>query len=327
MDERIIRYCQGNLSKEEQDALLKQAYQEPVLKSRIIEFQHLHSLFEMGEGNADLQQGKEKYTYFEKQLNSRKRKVVLGMFYRYAAILVIAFASAWMLASFYFAGNQKGQGEVIAYRQELKVPPGQRAELTLPDGTKVWLNAGSTLSYPSVFQKERKVSLSGEGFFEVARNEQVPFIVSTGTIDVKVLGTKFNVFCYPGSDFASVYLQEGSVKAYFPDSEVKGVILSPDQYLVQKGSALSLETMDPENLLWREGIYSFRKQKMGSIIKKLELYYDVKIIVKDKEILEYEYVGKFRQRDGVLEILRLIQRIHKFNISKDDTLNQIVLSK
>jgi len=85
--------------------------------------------------------------------------------------------------------------------------------------------------------------------------------------------------------------------------------------------------MDPDELLWREGIYTFKRQKLGRIIEKLELYYDVKIVVKDPEILDYEYVGKFRQRDGVMEILHLIQRIHNFKIKKNDELNQIVLSK
>ena len=85
--------------------------------------------------------------------------------------------------------------------------------------------------------------------------------------------------------------------------------------------------MDPDELLWREGIYTFKRQKLGRIIEKLELYYDVKIVVKDPEILDYEYVGKFRQRDGVMEILHLIQRIHNFKIKKNDELNQIILSK
>ncbi|WP_278623492.1 FecR domain-containing protein [Parabacteroides gordonii] len=327
MDERIIKYCQGVLPKQEQDQLLKEAYNKPELKSQIIGYQHLHSLLELVPEKIDAQQGSESYAGFRRLVNSRKRRVWLISFSRYAAILVIAFVSAWMLASYYFAGNLSRQQKLIAFQQELVVPPGQRAELTLPDGTKVWLNAGSKLSYPSFFEKERKVFLSGEGFFDVAKNEKVPFIVSTGTIDVKALGTQFNVFCYPGSDYIGVYLQQGSVKAYFPSLESEGVVLSPEQYLVQKGKRLELSTKDLDELLWRQGIYTFKRQKLGSIIKKLELYYDVKIIVKDPEILNYEYVGKFRQRDGVLEILRLIQRIHKFNIKKDDELNQIVLSK
>lgn len=327
MDERIIKYCQGVLPKQEQDQLLKEAYNDPELKSQIIDYQHLHSMLELVPEKADSLQGREKYRYFRRLVDSQKRKVWLISFGRYAAILVIAFVSAWMLASYYFSGNSMEQQELIAFQQELVVPAGQRAKITLPDGTKVWLNAGSQLSYPSFFTKERKVFLTGEGFFDVAKNEKAPFIVSTRTIDVKALGTQFNVFSYPESDYTSVYLQRGSVKAYFPTSETEGVILSPEQYLVQRGKEMQLSTMDPDELLWREGIYTFKKQKLGSIIKKLELYYDVKIIVKDQEILNYEYVGKFRQRDGVLEILRLIQRIHKFNIKKDDELNQIVLSK
>lgn len=327
MDERIIKYFQGILSEQEQDLLLKEAYNDPELKSQLIEYQNLYSLLELVPEKADLQEGYEKYGNFKKLLNYQKRKVWLISFSRYAAILMIAFVSAWMLASYYFGGNITGQQELIAFQQELVVPPGQRAELTLPDGTKVWLNAGSKLSYPSFFEKERKVFLSGEGFFNVAKNENVPFVVSTRTIDVKALGTKFNVFSYPESDYTGVYLQEGKVKAYFPSSETDGVVLSPDQYLIQKGKRLELATMDPDELLWREGIYTFKKQKLGNIIKKLELYYDVKILVKDPEILDYEYVGKFRQRDGVMEILHLIQRIHNFKIKKNDELNQIVLSK
>lgn len=327
MDERIIKYCQGVLPKQEQDQLLKEAYNKPELKSQIIGYQHLHSLLELVPEKIDAQQGSESYAGFRRLVNSRKRRVWLISFSRYAAILVIAFVSAWMLASYYFAGNLSRQQELIAFQQELVVPPGQRAELTLPDGTKVWLNAGSKLSYPSFFGKERKVFLSGEGFFNVSKNEKVPFIVSTRTIDVKALGTQFNVLCYPESNYTGVYLQEGSVKAYFPSSEAEGVIISPEQYLVQKGKQLVLSTMDPDELLWREGIYTFKRQKLGRIIEKLELYYDVKIVVKDPEILDYEYVGKFRQRDGVMEILHLIQRIHNFKIKKNDELNQIVLSK
>lgn len=327
MDERIIKYCQGDLSKNEQDELLKEAYNDPTLKSQIIDYQHLHSLLELTPERINLQQGRNNYNSFKGIVSFRKLTSLLTSFSRYAAIIIIAFASAWMLASHYFSRNTTIQQELIAFQQELVVPAGQRAELTLPDGTKVWLNAGSKLSYPSFFEKERKVFLSGEGFFDVAKNKKVPFIVSTRTIDVKALGTQFNVFSYPESDFTSVYLQQGSVKAYFPSSEAEGIQLSPEQYLIQEGKQLKLSTMDPDDLLWREGLYTFKKQKLRNIIKKLELYYDVKIIVKDQKILDYEYVGKFRQRDGVLEILRLIQRIHKFNIKKDDELNLIVLSK
>ena len=79
--------------------------------------------------------------------------------------------------------------------------------------------------------------------------------------------------------------------------------------------------------LWRDGIYSFINEPLIDILKKLELYYDVKIIVKDQSIYNWEYTGKFRQRDGIDEILRMIQRIHKFKISKDEESNIFTLSR
>lgn len=327
MDERIIRYCEGTLPAGQQRELLEEARENPLLKAEIIDCQHLHSLLGLRTSQADRRLGKEKYDHFKKLVCSRKRRQTMLTFVRYAALFILAFLSSGILAVYFLGGDRPEEADRLAMGQELYIPPGQRGELVLPDGTKVWLNAGSRLSYPSVFEGERKVRLSGEAYFEVAKNEQMPFIVSTKTVEIKALGTRFNVFSYPGAEYASVYLKQGSVKVYFPAAESKGLLLQPEQRVVQQGNTLSRAAADPDDLLWREGIYSFKKQKLGSIIRKLELYYDVRILVRDKRILEYEYVGKFRQRDGVMEILRLIQRIHKFKIYKDDELNQIVLSE
>lgn len=325
MDEYIIKYCQGELSEDEETALLKEAYRDPDLKNLIIKYQHLYYLTKLQPAVADIPLGESKYKLFKQQMDRLARRTFILKWGRYAAIFIIALVSSWILAYYYYSPD--GEPEMIAMQQELHVPAGQRAELTLPDGSKVWLNAGSRLSYPSFFTKERKVFLSGEGFFDVAKNEKVPFIVSTQTIDIKALGTQFNVYSYPGTGRTEVYLMEGIVKSYYPAAEAEGLILSPGQLLVQEGGRFELTTMEPDRLLWREGIYVFKRQKLKDIIRQLELYYDVKIIVKDPEILEYEYVGKFRQKDGVMTILQLIQKIHKYNIEKNDDLNQITLFK
>lgn len=322
MDEQIIKYCQGKLSKDEESELLKEAYRDPSLKSRIIEYQHLHSLIGLQNAAANMGTGEVKYMEFQQQMDRWKIRRLVLKWGRYAAVLVVVVLSSWFLSYNFY---QSKSPDIVAAQQELNVPAGQRAELTLPDGTKVWLNAHSRLTYPSVFMGERRVSLSGEGFFSVAKNAEMPFIVSTQTIDVKALGTKFNVCSYPEMGRTEVYLQEGSVKTYFPETESKGLVLFPGQLLVQGGNAFDLRKMDVETLLWKEGIYVFKKQKLGNIIEKLELYFDVDIVVQDPEILDYEYVGKFRQRDGVLTILQVIQKIHKFKIEKNDELNQIVL--
>lgn len=325
MDERLIKYYHGELDKAEEEALLAEAYRTPSLKSRMIEYQHLHSLIELRKDAADFSLGKMKYQEFKWLVARRRRRFALQRWGRYAALFILAVLSSGMVAFYYFSHSSRAA--FIARPQELYVPPGQRAQLTLPDGTQVWLNAGSRLSYPSVFTDERRVFLSGEGFFTVSPDKKAPFIVSTATIDVKALGTEFNVSCYPAAGYAEVYLQQGSVKTFFPDSESAGIFLSPGQCLVQKGERMELREMDPDVLLWREGLYAFKKQKLKDILKKLELYYDVKIQVKDPEILDYEYVGKFRQRDGILTILQVVQKIHKFKIEKNDELNRITLSK
>lgn len=322
MEEKIIKYFQGDLSRSERIELLKEALSDPELKAQMIDYQHLQSLIELCPDTIDIVAGKQNYVQFIKRTVNRKRNKIFLSFMRYAAIGIVLIVSTWIVASYYFVD---GSADMIVSQQELYVPPGQRARLTLPDGSSVWLNAGSRLIYPSVFGKERRVSLSGEGFFQVAKNEEAPFIVSTHSMDVKALGTQFNVFSYPTAGYTSVYLLEGSVKAYFPDVESSGLVLASSQYLVEKAGKITLEVADQDNLLWRDGIYSFKKQRLEEILKKLELYYDVDIVIESPEIRNYEYTGKFRQRDGVLEILRVIQRIHKFKISHNEQVNKIVL--
>lgn len=325
MEKRIIKYYQRELDKKEEKALLDEAYHDSALKSRMIEYQQLFNLLDLQDAVANRELGKAKYKHFKQLADRQRRRFFIQRWGKYAAIWIISILASWMLTFYYY--SRPGQSEMIAMNQELHVPAGQRAELTLPDGSKVWLNAGSRLSYPSNFTNERRVFLSGEGYFVVAPNKEAPFIVSTSTIDVRALGTEFNVSSYPSTGNVEVYLQKGSVKTYFPDAEASGLIMLPGQCVVQNDKTLELKEMDPDILLWREGLYTFKKQKLGKIIEKLELYYDVKINVKDPEILDYEYVGKFRQRDGILKILQVIQKIHKFKIEKNEELNQITLSK
>ena len=240
----------------------------------------------------------------------------------YAAAAAILIVSVWITAVSYVDKPD----DYVAAQQEFFVPAGQRARIKLPDGTFVWLNAGSVLTYPSIFGEERKVYLKGEGFFDVAKNEKSPFIVSTGTLDIRALGTQFNVFCYPDAGLISTSLIEGSVKVYHPEDEANGVVLKPNQQLVyDRQSFQTIQMKNEDDLLWKDGIYNFKSERLESILKKLELYYDVKIVVKSPEILSYRYTGKFRQRDGVVEILRIIQKIHHFKMSENDERNIVTL--
>ena len=322
MDERISKYFQDELTKSERVKLLQEAVHDDKLKEQIIEYQNIHTLSGMAPQGTNKDAGRQSLQLFmEKQRRTVRRKYLIKSM-GYAAAVAALVVIVWITAVNYVGIPEN----YIAEQQEFFVPSGQRARLKLPDGTFVWLNAGSTLTYPSVFGKERKVYLQGEGFFDVAKNQDSPFIVSAGSLNIRALGTQFNVFCYPNVEMISTSLIEGAVKVYRPEDEVNGIVLEPNQQLIYNQKSFQMLRMqNKDDLLWKEGIYNFKSERLEEILKKLELYYDVKIIVKSPEILSYRYTGKFRQRDGVAEILRIIQKIHHFKISENEERSIITL--
>lgn len=274
----------------------------------------------------DLEAGSKAYSQLMKRRKRKLAKHYTCVAVAYAASVCLLIAGTWTIATSYSSPSPDTEQVIAAGQQELYVPAGQHARITLSDGSTVWLNAGSTLKYPSIFGKERRVFLSGEAFFHVAGRMDSPFIVSTDSVDIRALGTQFNVYSYPQKQCLNVSLLEGSVKVYQPFAEEQGTILNPKQQVYYENGKFRLENgMDEDQLLWREGIFSFKKEHLNVIIKKLEWHYDVVILVKNPAILKYEYTGKFRQRDGVIEILRIIQKIHKFKIRKEENSNRIIL--
>ncbi|MDD3556211.1 MAG: FecR domain-containing protein, partial [Proteiniphilum sp.] len=219
------------------------------------------------------------------------------------------------------------QSNATAEMNTLYVPAGQRAQLTLHDGTQVWLNARSTLTYPARFSRNRReVSVVGEAYFDVAENREKPFIVTTQQLTMEVLGTEFNVFSYPDAGYTQTALVEGSLKVSETGKKSQPVLLSPNQQVTYSDNKIRLEKLsNPEYLLWRDGIYAFENERLIDIIEKLELYYDITIKVEDPEIFNVRYTGKFRQRDGIDEILHILQKIQSFSIERDRERNLIRL--
>jgi len=268
-----------------------------------------------------------RYVRFMQRYRRRRAVRVVRLAVGYAAAVALLVLATWKVTVATLPG---GAAEAVAVEQELYVPAGQRARITLPDGSTVWLNAGSTLHYPSVFGGERRVDLTGEAFFDVSHNPGKPFVVSTSSLEITALGTQFNVYSYPGAEYASAALVDGSISVR-RQGDAQGdtqaaTVLTPNRQLVYANGRFRQEDVDKDHLLWKEGIYTFRDENLEKIIDKLELYYDVDIEVSNPQILKYRYTGKFRQRDGAMEILRIIQKIHHFRIYKDETINKITLS-
>lgn len=325
MDEQIIKYFQGELNATERLQFLRQVEADDELKRQFIEYKNMHALLHFSDQVNDKEENRQGYILFNKIIRTKKIRRIISHATGYAAAAALLILSTYWVAS----SHSDIQQPVASIENTLYVPAGQRVRLTLQDGTEVWLNSQTKLTYPALFSgKERRVTVEGEAFFDVAKNPEKPFIVSSQGVEMKVLGTKFNVYSYPGKETIQTSLLEGGLKVYFPDAESKGVTLKPEEQVTIKGNQMKIGSLPhADYFLWRDGIYSFINEPLIDILKKLELYYDVKIIVKDQSIYSWEYTGKFRQRDGIDEILHMIQRIHKFKISRDDENNIFTLSR
>ena len=208
----------------------------------------------------------------------------------------------------------------------LFVPPGQRAELTLTDGTKVWLNAKTTFTFPNKFTaNSRNVTLDGEGYFNVTKDAEKPFIVKTKKYNIKVLGTEFNVTAYSGSPVFETSLLKGAVEVISPATNDR-TYLKPNTHIYEKDGVLKKGIIEHHSyFLWKEGLICFFDEPVGKMIEKLELYYDIKIDVQNKELLKNKYSGKFRTKDGVEHVLKVLQLNNNFSYIKNNDLNLITI--
>ena len=188
---------------------------------------------------------------------------------------------------------------------ELIVPKGTFYHLVLSDGTKVWLNADSRIKYPVSFGKgKREVSLHGEGFFEVSKDTARPFSVSTDRMDVKVLGTTFDINTYEDEGMSYVVLVEGLVEVFAGKGESRiitpGDIAKVNMHDVRAG--IQVSKCDVEHYTaWKEGNFSFRNASLTEILKRVSRYYDVTII--REQMFEEEYYTGDLSRDVSLESL------------------------
>lgn len=321
----ITKYFNKEITTEEKAELFSLMQTDKELHKEFVSMQNLSALSASLPAEGDEMKAVGKLLQFKQAHKNEKKKFVhlTRHLVGYAAVICLAVLSTWTIMNYQ---RDNAIEEQLAF-EEFSTPPGQRAQVKLHDGTVVWLNARSRLRYPNRFSgAERKVELDGEAFFEVFRNEEAPFVVSTEKLDIKVLGTKFNVFAYKGKNEFTTALIEGSVKLYQSDNESVAMYMSPNDYAELKdGRLVKSKISSTDFLLWKEGIYAFDDIPFSEIIKKLELYYDITIEIRNKKLNNYKFSGKFRQRDGVESALRTMQKIYYFSYHKDEELNKITI--
>jgi ferric-dicitrate binding protein FerR (iron transport regulator) len=188
---------------------------------------------------------------------------------------------------------------------EIYAPMGSRVSFNLPDGTIGWLNSGSKLTYSLPFSKNRKVAVEGEAWFDVIHNEKQPFEISAGKSMIKVLGTSFNVSAYPEEKYVEVVLQNGKVE-FSDQSLAERVTLKPSERLVLKDSKLELNSVDPSKYKgWTEGKLIFRGDDMAEVARRIERWYDVKVEIADKDLLQFSFRATFVD-DSLEDVLKLL---------------------
>lgn len=211
-----------------------------------------------------------------------------------------------------------GQSAEVKYNT-LIVPRGGEFSLELADGTRVWLNAESRLRYPVAFTgKERKVEMEGEVYFEVAKNKEKPFIVTVNGVDIRVLGTSFNVSAY--QEEVVTTLVEGKVQLKKGNEQV---ILSPNQQAIWSDDEFRVKQVDARNyVLWKEGIFYFEDVDLETILDDMARWYNVNVFYMNPALKEMKFSVEIRRYGDINEILRRIGQTKrvKFEI-KDRTIN------
>mgnify|MGYP000755509447 FL=1 len=198
------------------------------------------------------------------------------------------------------------------------------ANITLPDGSRVWLNSNTRIEYSQHFDDKREVQIDGEAYFEVVRNTGRPFIVYTPDDEqVEVLGTKFYVEAYSGTKKFETALIEGSVRVRAANSQF---ILQPSYKAVLKGGKMSVEKItDFDIYRWREGLICFKNRHFSEILEELKKYYGVHIRFDVAKINNPVLTVKFRLSDGIEYALRVLQKDVKFKYVRNDEENTFVI--
>lgn len=187
----------------------------------------------------------------------------------------------------------------------LKTPRGGQYTITLSDGSRVWLNSASSLRFPTVFGKERNVELTGEAYFEVARNPERPFKVKANGTEVRVLGTHFNIMAYDDERLISATLIEGSIRISKDDNLI---LLKPGQQanVTEDGKIGVLKNADVEQAIaWKNGVFNFNGSDIQSTMRQIARWYDVEVIYENK-IAEH-FNGTIPRNSSIENVLKMLE--------------------
>lgn len=302
----MLRYLSGNLSPEEDRELRSWLEESPGNSRELEEYQKVWQQSFSPKAVQDFQSAEE-WEKLKAAIDRENAASVKGRsislkrpgWLSIAASIGVLMVSVVGIYLLLFSGKE----ELI-----LKESGSQEMSFLLPDGSEVWLNKHSTLSYHKSFAQERMVSLSGEAFFEIEKDPEKPFVIYADKAAIRVLGTSFNVKAFEHSPLTEVYVLTGKVSLSSVE-QGEGVMLHPGEMGLlhtKEGGVSVAREANPNALAWKEKRLTFKKAPLKEVIKTLEDYFSVNISVANPELLKCRFSSSFAnpELEEVLQVLR-----------------------
>jgi ferric-dicitrate binding protein FerR (iron transport regulator) len=354
----IVRYLQGDIAEDEIRAFETWLQESPANKDMFFRIKHVHDTLRSTPITSEeieqswskmwdkIKSDRPETTRLQNDIDSHTTVSLEAgeepyrLISKSLALKLLSFAAVGLVAIFigYYIAKAPSPASVAvnpATYSVMSVPKGGLANtVTLPDGSTVILNAGSTLRYPSDFgNSNREAFLKGEAYFKVSKNDALPFIVRLDRQNIIVRGTSFSVEAYPDETQSVVTLLSGLVTIEtldnkgFKTTEKK---LKPGQQAVYNNStgAMGVSQTDLELATSRvQGVYRFKDEPLGNIVSRLEKYYNVKIGIADTSLRAIPFTGSFSRNQPIEDVLRIINHEKKFRLSRAATEGGYLINK
>ena len=319
-DDILIKYLTGDLAKAESVEVEKWI---DASDDNLKQAEHLFFVLKLGNQLNAMQtvDANKAYDRFQAKLEKHTKLLQLKKLTRWGQRIAAILFIPLLILTIYMVSSDRNsfpEKKEIPQYVEVRSEVGMVSSFHLPDGTKVWLNSGSRLRYPTHFkEKQRQIEMEGQAYFEVTKNPHRPFLVKLASdYAIQVVGTKFNVTAYADEDEIETTLVEGSVQLKLGlDANLKTLKLVPKEKSIyyKAKRKIFIEKIDPYlESCWKDGYLIFKEHPMTSVLKILSRRYHVHFEVKDKKVYTSVITGKFKDEtlSQVLKYLELASHIH-----------------